>query len=125
MCYNKHISGGGFMFDIDLFSNLEPIDITPLLIETDLPIRLVNLLKKEKFYNMESFYKAVENLKLKYMSSYFFPNEYVFFYPQIRERHAITDLTCCLSGSRIQKGSLYCSYSPFIENLERGGIHYF
>ena len=32
------------MFDIDLFSNLEPIDITPLLIEIDLPIRLVNRL---------------------------------------------------------------------------------
>ena len=52
------------------------------------------------------------------MSSYLFPNEYVFFYPQIRERHAMTDLTCCLSGSRIRKGSLYCSYSPFVENLE-------
>lgn len=110
------------MFDLDLFTSLEPIDITSLLKEIDLPIRLVNLLKTETFYSIESFYKAVENLKLKYMSSYLFPNSYVSFYPQVRERHAMTDLTCCLSGGIIRKGSLYYSYSPFIENLNRGGV---
>ena len=113
------------MFDVDLFTNLEPIDITPLLHELDLPIRLVNILKTEIFYSMESFYKTVEDLKLKYMSSYLFPNSYVSFYPQVRERHAMTDLTCCLSGSIIKKGSLYCSYSPFIENLKTGGYTLF
>ncbi len=111
------------MFDVDLFTNLEPIDITSLLEEIDLPIRLVNRLKIETFYSVESFYKTVENLKLKYISSYLFPNTYVSFYPQVRERHAMTDLTCCLSGGIIKKGSLYCSYSPFIENLERGGVY--
>ena len=114
------------MFDVDMFDNLEPIDITPLLMDIDLPVRLVNILKKETFYSVESFYKAVEDLRLKYMSSYLFPNSYVSFYPQVKERHATTNLTCCLSGSIIQKGSLYYRYSPFIENLKTGGgIHYF
>ncbi len=45
------------MFDIDLFSNLEPIDITPLLIEIDLPIRLVNRLKKKTFTVWNLFIK--------------------------------------------------------------------
>lgn len=113
------------MVDVDIFNNLEPIDITPLLKEIDLPVRLVNILKKETFYSVESFYKTVEDLRLKYMSSYLFPNSYVSFYPQVKERHATTNLTCCLSGSIIRKGSLYCSYSPFIENLKGGGYTLF
>ncbi len=57
------------------------------------------------------------------MSSYLFPNQYVSFYPQIKERCASTDLTCCLSGSVIKKGSCYCSYSPFIEHLKTGRVY--
>ena len=110
-----------FDFDI-LLDDKEPIDITPLL-DNSLPVRMINLLKNEKFYSIESFYKSVENLKLQHLSSYLFPNYYISFYPQVKERYASTDLTCCLSGAMIKKGSLYCNYSPFIENLKTGRVY--
>lgn len=125
-CYNKRdfYSVGDVMldsFDFDIISN--PIDINKLLEEMDLPIRIVNTIKEEKFYSEESFYKYVDKLLLGYTSNYLFPNKLVSFYPQVRERKASKELKCNLSGAIIKKGSLYYTYHPFIEVLESGRVY--
>lgn len=113
--------GEGFMVEIKyLEDQKEPIDIVPLLAELNLPTRFIHILKRQTFYSKETFYQKVESLEQEYMSYYLFPNQYVAFYPQIKERCAQTNLVCHLSGGVIKKGSFYCSYSPFVESLKTG-----
>lgn len=112
------------MVELDeYFNNLEPIDISSLLKEIDLPVRLVNLLKEKKFYSVENFYNTVDKLTLAHTSQFLFPNRLVSFYPQVRERHASCDLVCNLSGAKIKQGSLYYTYHPFIEDLKSGKVY--
>lgn len=107
----------------DYFEVLEPINIEKLLMDVDLPIRLINILKGNVFYSEESFFKTVDKLVLEHTSHYLFPNKLVSFYPQVREYHASSDVTCNLSGARIKKGSIYYTYHPFIEELESGKVY--
>lgn len=99
---------------------MEPIDISNLLKEFDLPIRVINYLKKQTFYSEKSFYNMVSKFILDHTSNYLLPNHIVAFYPQILERKASCDLTCNLSGSKIKKNSNYYVYYPFIDDLHNG-----
>lgn len=99
------------------------INITPLLQEIDLPVRLLNILKVRRFHSEELFYQNVEQLILQYISRYLFPNQLVSFYPQVKEKIASRNLVCHLSGASIKKGSFYYTYHPFIENLETGRVY--
>lgn len=99
---------------------MEPINISSLLKEFDLLIRITNYLKKQNFYSEKSFYDTVSKLVLEHTSNYLLPNHIVAFYPQILERKANSDLTCNLSGSKIKKNSNYYVYYPFIESLNNG-----
>lgn len=99
------------------------INIAPLLSEMDLPIRLLNILRKRHFHSEESFYNNVEQLILQYTSRYLFPNQLVSFYPQVKEKKANRNLECHLSGASIKRGSFYYTYHPFIENLETGKVY--
>lgn len=111
--------------DIDiLFSDLEPICIDTLLKQVDnLPVRLINQIKKEQFYSLESFFSYFEKLKLEYTSNILFPGRYMAFYPQVREYHARNFITCNLSGTKIFPGSSYYVYSPFIEDLKSEKVY--
>lgn len=112
------------MVELDgYFGNLEPIDISGLLKEVNLPVRIINILKEERFYSIDSFYNMVDKLTLTHTSQFLFPNRLVSFYPQVRERHASCDLVCNLSGARIKQGSLYYTYHPFIEDLKSGRVY--
>ena len=104
----------------DFISDNSCVDISDLLQEVDLPIRLLNILKSSHFNSVESFYQAVEWLTMQYTSRYLFPNQLVYFYPQVQQKMARRDLVCHLSGASIKKGSFYYAYHPFIENLETG-----
>lgn len=98
----------------------ELIDISNLLKEFDLPVRVINYLKKETFYSEKTFYDTVNKFILEHTSNYLLPNHMVIFYPQILERKASCDLTCNLSGVKIKKNSNYYVYYPFIESLRNG-----
>lgn len=115
---------GDYMVELEnYFDNLVPIKIDSLLKEINLPVRLQNILKINKFYSEESFYQKVEQLTLQHTSQYLFPNQLLSFYPQVKERCATTNLTCNLSGAVIKKGSFYYTYHPFIENLKTGRVY--
>ena len=107
----------------DSYISGDPIDISKLLAEVDLPVRIKNILISDKFYNEESFFKAVDKLVLEHTSNYLFPNSLISFYPQVREYNASRDLVCNLSGARIKKGSLYYTYHPLIEDLSTGKVY--
>ena len=111
-----------FEFDND-FSYFSTINIDSLLKEIDLPVRLINNLKNNTFYNEESFFKEVEKIYIEHTSHYLFPNTLISFYPQVREQRASSELTCDLSGAKIKKGSLYYTYHPFMENLINGKVY--
>lgn len=100
-----------------------PIDISKLLKEVDLPIRLKNVLRVNKFYSENDFFRMVDKLVLEHTSHYLFPNSLISFYPQVREYTASCDLVCNLSGAKIKKGSLYYTYHPFMENLTTGKVY--
>lgn len=76
----------------EFINKFEPIDITKLLLEMDLPIGVINILKENTFYSEENFFKTVDKLRLEHTSNYLFPNRLMSFYPQIKERHATNDL---------------------------------
>ena len=99
---------------------MEPIDVSSLLNEFDLPIRVINYLKRQTFYSEKSFYDTVNKFILEHTSNYLLPNHMVNFYPQVFERKASSDLTCNLSGGRIKKNFNYYIYYPFIESLNNG-----
>ena len=48
----------------------EPIDISNLLKEFDLPVRVINYLKKETFYSEKTFYDTVNKFILEHTSNY-------------------------------------------------------
>lgn len=104
----------------DFFTMTQPINVDHLLKEIDLPIRLINILKKREFYSEKDFFMTVDKLLLDHTSRFLFPNQLVSFYPQVFERQASNDLTCNLSGARIKKGTFYYTYHPFIEELKSG-----
>lgn len=124
-CYNKHVLFGGVYMDEleNLIFDNNFIDISYLLQELDLPVRLLNILKSKHFYSVDSFYQAVEELTQQYTSHSLFPNELVSFYPHVKERMARKDLICHLSGAYIRKGSFYYTYHPFIQNLVTGKVY--
>lgn len=72
-----------------------------------------NISIEEIYYNIEQY---LESLK----STYLFDNETVKFYPSIKECKATKNITCHFSGGTIYKGSTYCSYRPFIQNMVSG-----
>ncbi len=85
---------------------LEQDPIGKLFIDTNISI-------EEIYYNIEQY---LESLK----STYLFDNETVKFYPSIKECKATKNITCHFSGGTIYKGSTYCSYRPFIQNMDSG-----
>ena len=85
---------------------LEQDPIGKLFIDTNISI-------EEIYYNIEQY---LESLK----STYLFDNETVKFYPSIKEFKATKNITCHFSGGTIYKGSTYCSYRPFIQNMDSG-----
>lgn len=107
----------------DEFISPDVIDISKLLKEVDLPVRIKNILINDKFYSEESFFKTIDKLVLEHTSHYLFPNSLISFYPQVREHSASRDLVCNLSGARIKKGSLYYIYHPFMEDLSTGKVY--
>lgn len=107
----------------DFFTSLEPINIENLLKEVKLPIRIINILKSQSFYNEESFFKAVDQLVFEHTSNFLFPGRLISFYPKVLERKASIDLVCNLSGARIKKGSFYYTYHPFMEDLKSGRVY--
>lgn len=112
------------MFEFDDFSETrEPIDISNLLMEVELPTRLINILKVGTYYSEKAFFEKVNQLLLEHTSHYLFPNRLIAFYPQVVERCANSDLICHLSGVRIKKGSFYYTYHPFMEDLESGRVY--
>lgn len=109
--------------DFDYFISLESnncIDISNLLQDMCLPVRIMNVLKSKKFFSEKEFYDEVLLLTSQYTSHYLFPNDMVAFYPQVLEKMALKDMMCYLSGAKIYKGSTYFIYYPFIENLVNG-----
>lgn len=72
-----------------------------------------NISIEEIYYNIDQY---TESLK----STYLFDNEKVKFYPSIKENKATKNITCHFSGGTIYKGSTYCSYRPFIQNMDSG-----
>ena len=72
-----------------------------------------NISIEEIYYNIDQY---TESLK----SNYLFDNETVKFYPSIKECKAAKNITCHFSGGTIYKGSTYCSYRPFIQNIDSG-----
>lgn len=87
-------------------NKLEQDPIGKLFIDTNISI-------EEIYYNIEQY---LESLK----STYLFDNETVKFYPSIKECKATKNITCHFSGGTIYKGSTYCSYRPFIQNMDSG-----
>jgi len=101
----------------------QSFDISGLLKELDLPIRIKNILAANSFSSERDFYETVDRLVLEHTSNYLLPNRLVSFYPQVREYRASRELICNLSGARIKKGSLYYTYHPFIEDLKTGRVY--
>lgn len=56
-------------------------------------------------------------------SSSFFSGDIVILYPNIREYHSKSYITCDFSGAIIKPGSLYINYRPLIENLTTNNIY--
>ena len=111
---------------VDFFDNYipaDPIDISKLLAEVDLPVRIKNILINDKFYSEDSFYKMVDKLVLEHTSHFVFPNKLISFYPQVREYTASRDLVCNLSGAKIKKGSLYYRYHPLMQDVITGKVY--
>lgn len=106
----------------DCFHN-ELIDVNKLLKDINLPVRIKNILLNNKFYSENSFFKMVDKLVIEHTSHFLFPDNFVSFYPQVREYSASRDLVCDLSGAIIKKGSLYYTYHPFMENLNTGSVY--
>ena len=109
-------------FDNFLFVS-EPIIIDNLIKEIDLPVRFINILRSEKFYNETSFYERVQELYAEYSSSFLFPNRLMAFYPQLKERTSTKEITCNLSGAKIKSGTVYYTYYPFIEDVNNGRVY--
>ena len=107
----------------DLFLSKQPINIDMLLKDSNLPVRFINILKSEVFYDVDSYYKRVCELYNEYTSSFLFPNKLMAFYPQVRQSVASSDLVCNLSGAKIKKGSVYYTYHPFIEDIKNGRVY--
>lgn len=104
---------GDFMVEINIDDFLISSSI-------EIPVRIVNILKQKKYYDEAVFYNDLVSLLSSYQSQILFPNRYMAFYPQVRERHASKDLVCNLSGAKIKQGSLYYAYHPFIEDISNG-----
>ena len=85
--------------DFDYFISLESnncIDISNLLQNMCLPVRIMNVLKSKKFFSEKEFYDEVLLLTSQYTSHYLFPNDMVAFYPQVLEKIALKDMMCYL-----------------------------
>lgn len=106
-----------FIFE-DISSNL--IDVDEVLSSIEVPTRIANILRRRKYHSMDSFYNDLYSLLSLYQSQLLFPNRFMAFYPQVKERHASKELTCNLSGAKIKKGSIYYTYHPFIEDIQNG-----
>ncbi len=64
--------------DFDYFISLESnncIDISNLLQDMCLPVRIMNVLKSKKFFSEKEFYDEVLLLTSQYTSHYLFPND--------------------------------------------------
>ena len=64
---------------------------------------------EEMAFNIEEYMESM-------CSEYLFEGDTIKFYPIIKEVKAKKDILCHFSGSKISKGSLYCSYKVFIQN---------
>ena len=64
---------------------------------------------EEMAFNIEEYIESM-------YSEYLFEGDVISFYPIIREVKSKRDILCHFSGSKISKGSLYCSYKVFIQN---------
>lgn len=64
---------------------------------------------EEMAFNIEEYVESM-------CSQYLFEGDIVKFYPIVKEVRAKKDIICQFSGSKISKGSLYCSYKVFIQN---------
>lgn len=82
-----------------------------------LPIRIKNLLKARNYKSLEEFYTFYEELCFKYKCSQNFNGIWIDFNPIIKERIAKNNFSCYLSGTKIQKGEMYLTYHPFVEDL--------
>ena len=67
----------------------------------------------EIYYDIDQYLDSLR-------SEYLFDNDIVKFYPSIREAKASKEITCHFSGARISKGSKYCFYKPFLQNITTG-----
>ena len=67
--------------------------------------------------SIEEMVFNIENYRESMYSQYLFEGDIVKFYPTIKEIKAKKDIICHFSGSIISKGSLYCNYKPFLENV--------
>lgn len=70
--------------------------------------------------SIEEIYFDIEQYTESLRSEYLFNNDIVKFYPSIKEVVANRDTTCHFSGGIIRKGSLYCNYRPFLQNMDTG-----
>lgn len=81
-------------------------------------------LTRDKLYEVymlddeRKYYQLLE-YEQENRSNYFFPNDFIAFYPNISEQKCRKEIICDFSGARISKGQLYISYRPLIENLDR------
>ena len=108
----------------DIFESNEPNGESYLkLVDSNLPIRIKNIIKEKYFSSEIDFYKFLETLLHKYTSYYLFPNDYVAFYPYLEQYHSKTKTSCNISGAQIKIGSVCYYYRPLMENLSTGNVY--
>lgn len=115
------------MYDFDdiLFQETTNNDIDHRLIEilNDLQITLPNAVMKQLYTlqttgkNIDEIYNYMTNIIEEYKSYYLFPNNYIAFYPIVKERIAYKEYLCHLSDAPIKLGENFYTYHPFIKNL--------
>lgn len=70
--------------------------------------------------SIRELYYLSENIGLEHQSTYLFPGDTVFFYPQMEVLVAHKQYTCYVSGAIIQPGSEYIRYKAFLYNKTKG-----
>ncbi len=113
------------MVDLDalLKEKTTKIDIQKYVKDLKLPSRILHILEEKDYDTEDHFFENFNRTVLEYTSHYLFPNRWIAFYPQVVEHHAICDTLCNISGAIIKKGSFYCTYHPFMEDLVSGRVY--
>ncbi|MCI8347477.1 MAG: hypothetical protein HFJ12_06005 [Bacilli bacterium] len=82
----------------------------------DVEKKLNNLSEEERYGILQLYYANNQ-------SGYYFPNDLVAFYPQMKEQKASKEIVCNISETIISKGSCYINYRPILENLNTHEVY--